>query len=67
MSQDKEKIQEINFDFITNFLNELTTKVWEGSFSGKNYYNKNQIWNIMYLYDNGYLKSSYQDDNIPVV
>lgn len=66
MSENKDKIQEINFQFITNFLNQLTIKIWQGTFSGKKY-NKNEIWNIMYLFDNKYLKSSYQDDSIPVV
>lgn len=66
MSDNKEKIQQINFEFIETFLNELTIATWEGIFHGEKY-NKNKIWNIMYLYDNGYLKSSYQDDNIPVV
>lgn len=62
----KEKIQQINFEFIENFLNKLIVETWEGIFHGEKY-NKNEIWNIMYLYDNGYLKSSYQDDNIPVI
>lgn len=66
--EQKQLLQKVNLSLIKDFLNDLESKSWFGSYEvGNPDENLNLIWNIMYLYESGYIKSAFLDEEVPVV